>query len=93
MQKVRERGDFLLSPQHNRHWLELLQLSNGTTALELARAQVSAGDAIMTRLHNHVASDGGKIDEQIDKHTGKQASAEHLTWSYANILHALHLRK
>ena len=47
----------------------------------------------MTRLHNHVASDGGKIDEQIDKHTGKQASAEHLTWSYANILHALHLRK
>ena len=73
--------------------MELLQLSNGTTARELARAQVSAGDAIMTRLHNHVASDGGKIDEQIDKHTGKQASAEHLTWSYANILHALHIRK
>ena len=47
----------------------------------------------MTRLHNYVKSDGGKIDEQIDKHTGKQASAENLTWSYANILHALHIRK
>ena len=55
--------------------------------------QVSAGDAVMTRLHNYVKSDGGKIDEQIDKHTGKQASAENLTWSYANILHALHIRK
>merc|ERR1719334_1956807 len=33
------------------------------------------------------------VDEQIDKHTGKQASAENLTWSYANILHALHIRK
>ena len=34
-----------------------------------------------------------QVDEQIDKHTGLQASAEHLTWSYANILHALHIRK
>ena len=56
-------------------------------------SQVSAGDAVMTRLHNYVKADGGKIDEQIDKHTGLQASAEHLTWSYANILHALHIRK
>ena len=79
--------------EDNKHWMELLQLSNGTTARELARAQVSAGDAVMTRLHKHVASDGGKIDEQIDKNTGQQASAEHLTWSYANILHALHIRK
>ena len=47
----------------------------------------------MSRLHNYVKADGGKIDEQIDKHTGLQASAEHLTWSYANILHALHIRK
>ena len=91
--KIRERGDFQLSQDQNKHWMELLQLSNGTTAMDLARAQVSAGDAIMTRLHSFVGPDGGKIDEQIDKHTGKQASAEHLTWSYANILHALHIRK
>lgn len=73
--------------------MELLKLKNGSTARDLARAQVSAGDAVMTRLHNYVKADGGKIDEQIDKHTGLQASAEHLTWSYANILHALHIRK
>lgn len=47
----------------------------------------------MNRLYEYVKSDGGKIDEQIDKFTGAQASAEHLTWSYANILHALHIRK
>jgi hypothetical protein len=33
------------------------------------------------------------MDEQIDKRTGVQASAESLTWTYANILHALHVRK
>ena len=90
--------------------MDLLQLKNGSTARDLARAQViikmsiniilntyivqvSAGDSVMTRLHNYVKSDGGKIDEQIEKNTGKQHSAEHLTWSYANILHALHIRK
>ena len=37
--------------------------------------------------------DAGRIDEQIDKNTGAQASAQGLTWSYANILHALHVRQ
>jgi len=92
--KIRERGDdYYLSLEENKKWMELLKLKNSTTAQDLARAQVSAGDAVMTRLHNYVKADGGKIDEQIDKHTGLQASAEHLTWSYANILHALHIRK
>ena len=63
------------------------------TAQDLARAQLGAGDSVMNRLYEYVKSDGGKIDEQIDKFTGAQASAEHLTWSYANILHALHIRK
>ena len=30
---------------------------------------------------------------QMDKNTGQQTSASSLTWSYANILHALHTRK
>ena len=47
----------------------------------------------MFRLWEHVKDDGGRIDEQIDKNTGVQASAEGLTWSYANILHSLHTRK
>jgi GH15 family glucan-1,4-alpha-glucosidase len=30
---------------------------------------------------------------QIEKYRGEQVSAESLTWSYANILHALYVRK
>ena len=66
---------------------------NIKTAQDLATAQVAAGDSVMFRLWEHVKDDGGRIDEQIDKNTGAQASAEGLTWSYANILHSLHTRK
>lgn len=45
-----------------------------------------------TRLWEYVKDDGGRIDEQIDKFTGAQASAQALTWSYANIIHSLHIR-
>ena len=34
---------------------------------------------------NHVQDDGGRVDEQIDKNTGAQVSAQALTWSYANV--------
>jgi len=93
MKAIKSLGDFPLSQEENGRWMSLLYLEDGATAMDLARAQVSAGDATMTRLWHHVKQDGGKVDEQIDKFTGKQASAEDLTWSYANILHALHIRK
>ena len=73
-------------------WMKLLNLRDGATAEDLAAAQLGAGDSVMTRLWKHVKDDGGRIDEQIDKHNGAQASAQGLTWSYANILHALHIR-
>ena len=38
--------------------------------LDLTRAALAAGDAVMTRLWSYVKDDGGRIDEQIDKHTG-----------------------
>ena len=63
------------------------------TAGDLATAQLAAGDSVMSRLWDHVKNDDGRIDEQIDRNTGAQASAQGLTWSYANILHALHTRK
>ena len=47
----------------------------------------------MTRLWTHVKDDGGEIDEQIDRDNGAQKSAKNLTWSFANILNALHVRK
>ena len=62
------------------------------TARDLATAQLAAGDSVMSRLWSHVNSDDGRIDEQIDKNSGVQTSAQGLTWSYANILHALKIR-
>ena len=38
--------------------------------LDLAQAALAAGDAVMSRLWSYVKDDGGRIDEQIDKHTG-----------------------
>jgi len=90
---VQKRGDYTLNKESNKEWMKLLKLKEGSSASHLAAAQVAAGDAVMTRLFAHVQDADGRVDEQIDKHTGKQASAEGLTWSYANILHALHVRK
>ena len=43
--------------------------------------------------HHCVKDDKGLVDEQIHKALGFQLSAKSLTWSYANILHALHARR
>jgi GH15 family glucan-1,4-alpha-glucosidase len=82
---------FLISATHL--LLTFLQINKNITAIDFAKAQSAAGDAVMTRLYEYVKDDAGRIDEQIDKFTGAQASAASLTWSYANILHALHVRK
>merc|ERR1712013_252714 len=89
---IKDSGNQALGEEHN-DWRELLYLDSGATLLDLVRAAVGAGDSVMSRLWDHVKDDGGRIDEQIDKYTGAQASAQALTWSYANILHALHTRK
>jgi len=68
--------------------MNLLGIRNGT-AKHLADAAIAAGNSILTRIYSHVKNDGGRIDEQMDKNNGAQASAKGLTWSYANILHAL----
>lgn len=57
------------------------------------KASLSAGDAIMYRLYQHVKNDKGHIAEQIGKTSGAQTSANDLTWSYANILSAMQARK
>jgi len=98
LQRIEEKGltDFVLDAEDNREWIKLLDTYNGgniQTAQDLALAQTAAGDSVMFRLWEYVKDDGGRIDEQIDKFTGAQASAAGLTWSYANILHSLHTRK
>lgn len=73
-------------------WRKLTHLTSDFSLLELAAAQLQAGDAILQRIFQHVKNDGYRIDEQIDRWNGKQANARSLTWSYANLLRTLHLR-
>jgi len=98
LNKIEEKGlaDYNLGAEENKEWINLLDsLNTGHihTARDLAAAQLAAGDSVMSRLWEHVKNDGGRIDEQIDRATGEQKSAQGLTWSYANTLHALHVRK
>lgn len=73
-------------------WSELLSIDSNSSTEEFIKAQVSAGDAVMYRLFQHVKSDGGHIAEQIGRNSGTQASANDLTWSYANLLSAYKAR-
>ena len=50
--------------------LDLMFPGEEATLLDLARAALAAGDAVMSRLWSYVKEDGGRIDEQIDKNTG-----------------------
>lgn len=68
-----------------------LQIST-STAQEMAQSLATAGDSIMLRLSHHVSGDGGRLDEQIDRDSGLQTSAESLTWSYAEVLNAMKAR-
>jgi len=77
-------------------WMKLLNISENDDKLtlrDLANSSKDAGDAVMSRLWKYVKNDDGRIDEQIDKSTGAQKSAKGLTWSYANLLHAIKTRK
>jgi len=97
LKNIEEKGveDYVLDPEENKEWIKLLDTNknnNIKSAQDLAMAQTAAGDSVMYRLWEYVKDDGGRIDEQIDKFTGAQASAQALTWSYANIIHSLHIR-
>jgi len=82
-----------LDVKANKNWMKLLKLRQGADQLDLARAQISAGDSILSQLYSRVSPEDGRVDEQIDKFTGVQTAAESLTWSYANVLHALWTRQ
>lgn len=60
--------------------------------MRFAQAAAQAGDAVLYRLYKYVKDDNGHIYEQISKTNGKQTSAVDLTWSFANIMSALHYR-
>ena len=49
------------------------------------------GDAFMTTVRDLTPADGA-LSEQVDRYTGAQTSARHLTWSYAAFVSAARLR-
>jgi glucoamylase len=63
-----------------------------TDAASLAKVFAAQGDGVMARLRTHVVAEGFHLDEQLDRNTGKQLSAKDLTWSYAEVLNAMHHR-
>lgn len=63
-----------------------------TSRAALAKVFASQGDGVLLRLRSHVTSGGFHLDEQIDRNTGVQLSAKDLTWSYAEVLNAMHHR-
>ncbi|WP_152047377.1 glycoside hydrolase family 15 protein [Aureimonas psammosilenae] len=58
------------------------RLPAGRDALANAAAAFSRGDAIMRTAQAFIPA-SGEMAEQFDQNTGEQASAKHLTWSYA----------
>jgi len=55
--------------------------SAGSDKSKQATVFVNAGDSVMQRLYTHLSKDDFECDEQIDKVTGAQTSAQNLTWS------------
>lgn len=84
--------NFQLDVASRKEWAGLFKIPETSTNFEFAEASLKAGDAVMYRLYKYVKNDDGHIAEQISKTTGAQTSAKDLTWSFANILSALHFR-
>lgn len=74
-------------------WSQLLDVRQGQSVAEVVATLLSAGDSIMDKIYQSVKNDGFRLDEQIDRDSGSQKSAQSLTWSYANVLRALKTRK
>jgi glucoamylase len=55
-------------------------------------AWLARGDAMMRTVREFTPEDGS-LSEQIDRNTGAQTSARHLTWSYAAFISAAHDRQ
>ena len=58
----------------------------------LAQIFANQGDAVLLRIRAHTAGNDFTFYEQIDKNTGVQLNAKDLTWSYAEVLNAMHTR-
>lgn len=60
-------------------------------ARQVGAAMIARGDAFMATVRDLTPADGA-LSEQVDRETGTQTSARHLTWSYAAFISAARLR-
>jgi len=83
------------SIQGEASWRSMLAVPQEADLGVLAEAMAGAGDGVMTRLAKHVKGSNNNLhcSEQLDRNTGVPLSAKDLTWSYANVLTAIHARK
>jgi glucoamylase len=71
---------------------EFRKAAKGRTPQEQARALIERGDAFMETVRKFTPADGS-LSEQFDRASGAQASARHLTWSYAAFIAAAQERE
>ena len=64
---------------------------NGDVLQNIASALYIKADGFNERLNHHTPPDDS-LAEQIDRELGNHRGAQHLTWSYANVLSAMHAR-
>jgi len=75
-------------------WTALLDSSlQPTTPAQLADALIQVGNGVLDRLEGLVIPYKYHMSEQLDRNTGAEASATDLTWSYAEVLGAVHYRE
>jgi glucoamylase len=63
-----------------------------TDPVALSNIFAAQGDGVLLRLRNHVVNDNFHLDEQIDRNTGVQMSAEDLTWSVSDLYNKINVR-
>lgn len=93
--KVQQEG--VPEPEVLDVWKKAIRLNCETGACadkdKLAIQFITAGDAVLLRIRSHIKPEEKfHLYEQHEKHTGEQMAAEDLSWSYAEVLLAVHAR-
>ena len=71
-------------------WANVFNIESSSSITE--DTFVAAGDSVLNRIKYHVQGKDFHLDEQLDRNTGVEISAEDLTWSYAEVLNAVQAR-
>ena len=69
-----------------------LHYRRASHAPQVGAALIARGDGVMATVRALTPADGA-LSEQVDRTTGRQTSARHLTWSYAAFVETARLRK